>query len=74
LSENESAITSIILDRKRYFSAAIINGIFRFIFSSFRTHYLLSEASTFSRVAFSPAIRFAHKLTKKQSRLQALQF
>ncbi|KAF1082958.1 MAG: hypothetical protein GQF41_0725 [Candidatus Rifleibacterium amylolyticum] len=34
----------------------------------------LSVASAFSRVAFSPAIRFAHKLTKKQSRLQASQF
>jgi len=27
-----------------------------------------------SRVAFSPAIRFAHKLSKKQSRLLASQF
>jgi hypothetical protein len=44
----------------------------------------LTLASAFSRVAFSPGLaqswplpsanRFAHKLAKKQARLQALQF
>ncbi|KAF1082048.1 MAG: hypothetical protein GQF41_1688 [Candidatus Rifleibacterium amylolyticum] len=35
--------------------------------------FVKSEASAIRRDAFSPAIRFAHKLTKKQTRLQASQ-
>jgi hypothetical protein len=34
--------------------------------------FVKPEASAIRRDAFSPAIRFAHKLTKKQTRLQAL--
>ena len=37
------------------------------------TTQIYSWAAAFRRDAFSPAIRFAHKLTKKQTRLQALQ-
>jgi len=33
--------------------------------------FVKPEASAIRRDAFSPAIRYAHKLTKKQTRLQA---